>query len=120
MPRQRRERGLEVAVDTLTVAVWTLIAVRLALLVLPLLRRPPAAPRPVAGVGPPARVDPCPRVDPCLGEVQALPPRPAPDPEAVLYARLLAGAVSRERYRAEMAVLAARDQREHPVEPPRA
>ena len=99
------------AVDTLTIVVWILIAVRLISL-LPLPRRGPARTRPASAAAPHARVDPC------LGEVLALPPKPAPCGEAVLYARLTAGAISRERYRAEMAALAARDEQEHPVEPP--
>jgi hypothetical protein len=99
------------AVDTLTIVVWVLIAVRLILL-LPPPRRRPARPRPAGDAAPRARVDAC------LGEVLALPPEPAPCVEAALYQRLSAGAISRERYRAEMAALAVRDQQEHPVEPP--
>ena len=46
-------------------------------------------------------------VDPCLGPVTGLPPRPLLRPDDVLQERLLRGMLSQERYRAEMARLAA-------------
>ncbi|MEU8233196.1 hypothetical protein AB0C12_26755 [Actinoplanes sp. NPDC048967] len=99
--------------DTLTIVVWFLIAVRLILL-LPPPRRGPARTRPPVDAAPQARVDAC------LGEVLALPPEPAPCVESDLYRRLTAGTISRERYRAEMAALAVQDQQAHPVDPPHA
>jgi hypothetical protein len=75
-------------------------------------------------VRPPGR-----RADPCLGPVQALPPqalppssgRGRPEPsaqEADLLARLRAGTISREQYRAAMAELAGRDAHTHPLRVP--
>ncbi|GAA4607536.1 hypothetical protein BJY16_006383 [Actinoplanes octamycinicus] len=52
------------------------------------------------------------RVDPCLGPVWGLPPKPAePDRERVLFDRLRTGRISKARYRAAMAELAAGDER---------
>jgi hypothetical protein len=75
-------------------------------------------------VRPPGR-----RTDPCLGPVQALPPqaprtsagcgRPEPSAqEADLLARLRAGRIGREQYRAAMAELAGRDAHAHPLRAP--
>lgn len=98
--------------ETLIVLVWIFIAIRLIQSVLNSPRRRPARRR-LSGDGPPHV-----RVDPCLGEVLALPPEPTPGAEDILYVRLLAGAISQDRYRAEMAALAVRDQQAHPVELP--
>ena len=53
------------------------------------------------------------RADPCLEPVWGPPPRPSR--EAVLATELVGGTMDRERYHAEMAVLAAEEERLHPL-----
>ncbi len=94
--------------DVLTVLVLTLIAVRLAVLVIQLFT--PRAPAPA----PPQH-----RMDPCLGpfDLPALPPA-APSAEGELVRRLTAGTLSPADYRRAMARLAADDAVRHPVQLP--
>ncbi|MFC4070425.1 hypothetical protein [Actinoplanes subglobosus] len=56
--------------------------------------------------------------DPCLAPLLDLPPPAAPEPERDLLGELRSGRISRDDYRAEMAALAARDARSHPLQSP--
>ncbi|HET9518432.1 MAG TPA: hypothetical protein VFO77_11955 [Actinoplanes sp.] len=89
----------------------TIIAVLLLirLVVVPYLLRPERVVDPAATEVAPAHADPC------LGPMFAPAPRSSDCREFVLCADLLDGRITRERYRSEMAALAARDAEEHPL-----
>lgn len=88
--------------DVWTVLLLTLIAVRLAVILIRL-PAPPAAPPPR-------------RTDPCLGPFCL--PAPAPSAEGELVRRLAAGSLPPAEYHRAMARLAAEDAARHPIEPP--